>query len=82
LEETNTQSRQLIDIQSFFNPLEIGTKEPEDTEPRSSKAKLITNEYMSPEEKSILNDLHTTLFQIVEKSNKIEKKGPLVATFN
>jgi hypothetical protein len=37
---------------------------------------------MSPEEKSILNDLHTTLFQMVEKNNKIEKKGPLVATFS
>lgn len=56
---------------------------PEDeSEPHKSMAKLIPNEYVTAEEKSILKDLNKSLFDLVEQSTKIQKKGPLIASFD
>lgn len=71
---------QLIDIQTFFNPLEQSTtmQAPEE---RISRAKLITNDYVSPEEKAVLKELHGALFDLVREDTTVEAQGPLVASF-
>ena len=73
----------LIDIQNFFNPLESSMKDPPaEDEGRTSQAKLITNEYISPEEKAALSELHQELFKIVKEDTIVDPVGPLIANFN
>lgn len=64
--------------------MENSTKEPTEVgvEPRPSAAKLIPNDYVTPEEKVILSELHKELFAIVDEDTVIKKAGPLVMDFN
>lgn len=55
---------------------------PAEDEGRTSQAKLITNEYISPEEKAALSELHQELFKIVKEDTTVDPVGPLIANFN
>ncbi|ODV74386.1 uncharacterized protein CYBJADRAFT_167060 [Cyberlindnera jadinii NRRL Y-1542] len=82
-EIVNDTNDHLIDIQNFFNPLESSMKDPPaEDEGRTSQAKLITNEYISPEEKAALSELHQELFKIVKEDTTVDPVGPLIANFN